>query len=261
MEISYLNSKANISEIGAYLYLLTLNGKKILLDGNLNNPTHGGMAILIPFANRIKNGEYIFENKKYVLRKNSEGNAIHGLILDKKFSIKQNDKNFLSLNYHLIDDGYPTELNIFVNYKITERNLSVEYAIENIGNSNGPLTVGGHPYFLIDQDYTILPRFVKKCLSINKIPTGEIVDFDLNNSKEYDDCFLVGNSIKLISGYSNIEINTEGMPYFQIYTGIKNSIAIEPMSGAPDAYNNKIGLKILKPNDISYFRFDINLIT
>ena len=47
------------------------------------------------------------------------------------------------------------------------------------------------------------------------------------------------------------------MPYFQIYTGIKGAVALEPMSGAPDAYHNYIGLDLIKSGEIKNYGFTI----
>lgn len=252
-------SEATINEIGAYLEKLTLNKKEILLPGNINNPTHGGMAILIPFANRVKGAEYEFNNRKYFLKKNKEGNAIHGLVLDKKFNILNYRENSVSLTYTLENEGYPTKLEIKLKYSIGNSNLKTEFFIANKGNVNAPLVVGAHPYFLFEKYWEINPKKAKKCILINKIPNGEFIDYEIYGNIEYDDCFYIGNIVELKSNDRALMIETVDMPYFQIYTGVKGAIALEPMSGAPDAYHNKIGLYIIKPSEIKYYSFIITL--
>lgn len=258
--IKELSSEATISETGSYLQRLVLDGKDILLAGNESRPTLGGMALLIPFANRIKGGEYEFNGKKYFLTKNSEGNAIHGLILNKKFNIVNMTENSIELSHDLIDKGYPTELKVNVIYKIYKKKLFTKILLTNLGNEEAPVVVGAHPYFLIKNNWEISPNKVKKCISINKIPTGEFLDFEIIGNKDYDDCFYIGNNVSLKSDYSQISIETLGMPYFQIYTGIKGALALEPMSGLPDAFHNKIGLNIIKPSATLSFEFTINKI-
>ena len=45
-------------------------------------------------------------------------------------------------------------------------------------------------------------------------------------------------------------ISTSKENFLQLYTSSQpNVIAIEPMTGAADSFNNKIGLQILKPKD------------
>ena len=52
-----------------------------------------------------------------------------------------------------------------------------------------------------------------------------------------------------------IEIHPErSYPYLQIYTpDHRKSIAIENLSGAPDAFNNGMGLKVLAPGETANF--------
>jgi hypothetical protein len=50
IKIKNFASEVSINEIGAYVEKIIINNKDILLHGNINNPTHSGMAILIPFA-------------------------------------------------------------------------------------------------------------------------------------------------------------------------------------------------------------------
>ena len=46
----------------------------------------------------------------------------------------------------------------------------------------------------------------------------------------------------------------ESYPYLQIYTPEhRKSIAIENLSGAPDAFNNGMGLKVLQPGELATF--------
>ncbi len=101
------------------------------------------------------------------------------------------------------------------------------------------------------------------CEAVNKIPTGRLVPFDINNTvrREFDDCFLISNDdIVLESNYSTIRIIRRGMPYVQIFTGVPNAVAIEPMSGAPDAYHNGMGLIIMKPGEERVFKFTIEVL-
>ncbi|MEB3691398.1 MAG: aldose 1-epimerase [Caldisphaeraceae archaeon] len=254
-------SRAEIEEVGSYLYSLTINGKDVLLRGNKKNFTLGGMAILVPFANRIRGGKYTFEGKEYTLERNEEGNAIHGLILDKRFNVKEKSDDSVLLEYLLSNKGYPAKIRVEVSYALGESSLETKISVTNIDNTSAPLVVGAHPYFLVSDDWKIEPKKVKKCLAVNRIPTGKMIDFDLSTNREYDDCFYICNGLTLISSYSSIRISSNDMCFYQIYTGIKGAVAIEPMSGAPDAFNNKIGLKILKPHSTTSYSFTISYIS
>ena len=259
MKIRSGNTEADILQRGAYLYSFSVNGKDIILRGNLYKPTRGGMAILIPYANRVKGGEYEFDGIKYSLPKNKEGNAIHGLVLDKVFNVKERKEDEVTLEYLLSHDGYPTTLRCVVTYKVLDKGLSVTISVKNEGEKRAPLTVGAHPYFIVADDWRIITNSkVKQCVMKDHIPTGELVETEIEH-KEYDDCFLVEGEVQLISSYSSILIRRENMPFLQIYTGVKGALAIEPMSGAPDAYHNGLGLKIINPREEIAFSFSFEI--
>ncbi|WP_016731101.1 aldose 1-epimerase [Saccharolobus islandicus] len=257
MKIKKGDTEAEILTKGAYLNAFRIGSKDMILKGDLERPTRGGMAILIPYSNRVKNAEYIFEGVKYTLPQNREGNAIHGLVMDKEFSVVTKSDDSVSLEHVLEHEGYPSRLDCLITYKVFKYGLRTKIVIRNVGNKRAPLTVGAHPYFITADDWRIIvekEESVKKCVSFNKIPTGELIKTKLEHT-DYDDCFLISGSIQLHSSYSKVRITRRNMPFVQIYTGIRGTVAIEPMSGAPDAYHNGLGLKILEPNESSYFAF------
>jgi aldose 1-epimerase len=62
-----------------------------------------------------------------------------------------------------------------------------------------------------------------------------------------------------------LEIHTdESYPYLQFYTpSHRNSIAIENISGAPNAFNNGMGFQILIPGETAAYKtcYKISLLT
>ena len=264
VELSSYDSRAVICSKGAYLLKWSISNKDVILPGNPDKPTWSGMAILIPFANRVKNGEYEFEGVKYSLPRNEEGHAIHGLILNEEWDIISVSEDSASFKHILHHPGYPTELTSIAKYTLINKELNVEIIIRNTGLKNAPLVIGAHPYFIASNDWRLkIQGNVQMCEAINKIPTGRLIPFDINNTvrKEFDDCFLISNDdIVLESNYSTIRIIRRGMPYVQIFTGVPNAVAIEPMSGAPDAYHNGMGLIIIRPGEERAFKFTIEVL-
>jgi len=52
-------------------------------------------------------------------------------------------------------------------------------------------------------------------------------------------------------------IKSDNMKFFQVYTGVKGAVAVEPMSGAPDAFHNGLGLVIIRPDETREFSFEV----
>ncbi len=233
--------------------------------------THGGMAILIPYADIVSDGTYTWHGRRYQLPRNAgyEGNftdSIHGLVKSAYFSIIYKDVDSILLKYALERSGYPSRLNIYVNYAVQHDSLGTVISVENTGNNEAPLVCGSHPYFLYRDFWFIkfsnsaVRLFSGGDLSLRK---DESVNF-LTKKIEgyYDDSFYSDGMILLVSSDRMIELDRRSMPYFEVYDGKyaeRRSLAVEPMTGAPNAYNNKIGLIDLKPGETFLCGFDIRV--
>jgi len=273
-----------ISDFGCNLNQLILSGQDII-DGNqdyesLIENKLAKSALLIPFPNRVCNGKYEFEGKVYQLNKNleKEGHAIHGLLFDKKFDLisktVSNDFVSLSFSYEIKKNelkGYPFNLLTTVSFKLEQKKLTIIVESTNLDNINLPYGVGWHPYIKfghkIDGCRLIIPS--QDILEVDEkkimIPTGKVVK---NPTKLKDD--KMGNAV-FDTGFTNLKrketiINNvvvsqdNSMNYLQIYTPEhRQSVAIEPMSCAADAFNNKMGLKVLKPKETVGYNFAIRL--
>ncbi|QKQ99150.1 aldose 1-epimerase [Metallosphaera tengchongensis] len=253
-KLVYDRAEAIISDRGAYLFSFRLDGLDVILRGT-ERPTRGGMALLVPFANRVKNGRYLWKGKAYQLPLGRDGNAIHGLILYKEFQVTRLTPNSIELETEIRDPGYPSILALIVKYTLTD-SISVDMKIRNVGEEEAPLIVGSHPYFLVQGSWKISPNAGKRLIMKENIPTGEMEDFIISEGK-YDDCFYLPGDVTLSSKYSEVRISKPGMDYVQLYTGVEGAVAVEPMSGAPDGYNNGIGLRVLGASESESYHFSI----
>ena len=163
------------------------------------------------------------------------------------------------------DKGYPFAYNIKLIWKLEVNNkLSITSIIENKTNITIPYCEGWHPYFKLDTpiDTCTLKFDADKMLELdeNLIPNG---NFELDDrftsptllkNINLDNCFLLSNisNPKAVLKGKNLQLTIipdSSYPYLQIFTpDHRENIAIENLSAAPDAFNNKIGLLMLEPN-------------
>lgn len=258
IRVTTTSTEAEIQERGAYLTHFRFKGKDIVLPG-AERQTRGGMALLIPFANRVRGGAYQWDGKTYELPRNKEGNAIHGLVMDKEWTVGRVDPERAELSLLLEHEGYPVPLLIRVEYSLDPQSLTWRASVRNEGERRAPLVVGTHPYFLVRGNWSLSPNVGKRCITREKIPTGETEDFVILNG-EYDDCFFLPGELTLSSSYSTLRIERENMDFLQLFTGVPGALAIEPMSGAPDAYHNGLGLKVLNPGEEVRFWFKVKVL-
>lgn len=263
------SSKAEILERGAYIKNLRIDGAPILKPTSDNIMVHGGCAVLIPYAGRIRGGTYVHDGKKYQLQKDEEGNAIHGFLKENDLVVKEKTSNNVSLEATISNSGYPTTLRVLIRYEIFERSFAVNSRILNEGKTSAPLSVGFHPYFLAN-DWEIVPNCEIRKLQMKDLyfPTGieEPYSFEAGGegrSSSLDEClhFPCGATLKLDS--HKVLIRKKNMPYVVVYNGKwadGKSVAFEPYTSAPDAFNNGIGLINLLPGESYDCGFEVELI-
>jgi aldose 1-epimerase len=261
------NSIAKISlSKGASLQELFINNTIIIKDMSpLPYSVTYASSILFPFANRIKNGHYVFNQKQYQLEINhkNENNAIHGLVYDKTFEIlsKKVTDNSASVKLFYIElnesKGFPYTFNIELEYILTEESLALNVSVKNTDSKPFPFTIGWHPYFFSSDLTQCYLNFEsdKKVVFGDRMITRAIEDYQENRNfeiinKQLDDCFILSkNTLQFITPEYKMEMKASSNDIFlQLYTVNGSFIAIEPTTGISDSFNNKIGLQVLEPN-------------
>jgi aldose 1-epimerase len=273
------NSSAEIYSFGALLNAFKINNSINIIDGFSSpqdaedNITNGfKSAKLSPYVCRTAKGKYVFKDHEYNIGKFFLGEeAIHGLLYDAVFSIidsgANNDEAFVTLEYQYgnTNEGFPFKYNCIVNYSLQKNNsLTLTTSIENNSETEMPVCDGWHPYFTLHSKINELTLQLNadKMLEFNEalLPTKKIISYtrfqqpEILSSTILDNCFLLNENDKpacvLKNTKSGLELTIKpdkSYPYLQLYTAEhRNSIAIENLSAAPDAFNNKMGLTILQ---------------
>lgn len=248
------SSKAVVDTMGAHVVDVSLEGEPVVKPSSDGSQTHGGIAVLLPYAGRIRRGEYRFEGKNFRLPVGKDGHAIHGFAKDVRWKLLKSGSDFVVLTSRLKGQGYPGIVEATVAYSIARGSFSTDCHVKNVGWRECPVVAGFHPYFLGD-DWRISTRGTahKYLLQDRYFPTGERAPFSFDGvgpHSKLDDCFRIGGAVRLLLGRRKLVIRRKRMPYLVVYDGEyaeEKSVAIEPYTGLPNAYNNGIGLGIIKP--------------
>ena len=229
---------------------------------------------LIPFPNRIENGRYAFNGKSYQLPINYETHAVHGLIMDKTLEVlgteTDNNQALIKLRYCYDGSipGYPFRYEAIITYSLLkERGFACDTDITNVDSVPLPIGNGWHPYFRtkgkVDKLQIKIPSEFR--IEVNElIPTGKLIPEEYPDAvaigkKKYDTGFVLAAkggriSTEVYDPELDIKIvvwqetGNRKYDYLQVFIPEdRNSIAIEPMSCAANAFNNKMGLIVLKP--------------
>lgn len=236
---------------------------------------------LSPFVCRVKNSTYQFGEKKYHIQKSLPAkDALHGQLYDKPFEVthqEQND-NYASVSmkysYKKEDEGYPFSYDCIVTWKL-EKNNSLSVLTECVNKDDGliPMQDGWHPYFTLGVPIEQLSIEFQsmEILEFDErlMPTGKLTEYDTFNSLKkigntvFDNCFTLNLDtcqpmcvLKNTEQKIQLEIYPESSyPYLQIYTpDSRKSIAIENISGAPDAINNGMGLQVIESGKSAVYK-------
>ncbi len=250
--INYGNSEAEIDPTGSYVKRLILNGEEILKPSADDVQTHGGMALLLPFANRVRNATYRWAGTTYNLPRNNGQNSIHGLTRDQLWGISHRGSDAVSMTCKLDSEGYPVPLFLKVTYRIEQRRFSTEIFASNEGTTSAPFLAGLHPYFKTENTWKLsgYRHYLELNYKDSYFPDGTFSaaspdSIGSHSKRIYDNAFIAEGPVLLHTGKSAIRITNSDMPYLVIYNGEYSegkSVALEPMTGAPDAFNNGIGL-------------------
>jgi aldose 1-epimerase len=274
--VNSTSARISLDEGGSIEGLKFDNEYVIKLQPNFKYKDSYASSILFPFANRIEKGQYSFKEKDYQLACNESGkNALHGLVHNKQFQLieKVENINFSSVTicFEEIEEreGFPFNYKIYITYTLSKNKIKIAVKIENTGTNSFPFTLGWHPYFVSkDLYHSSLSfksnkkiEFDKNLITIGIIKaSAEELKIKIQN-KQLDDCFILNsNTIKFITPTYQIQIATDQIEnYLQIYTPKNSSIiALEPMTGISNSFNNKIGLQTLEPHNKYELKWTVN---
>ena len=290
IENEYLS--INIKEKGAELAKVynKADGFDYLWSGD-SNYWGRHAPVLFPIIGKLNQDTYTVEEKEYTMSQ-------HGFARDFDFKLVDQSENHA--RFRLTDNEqtqimYPFKFNLEINYVLEGKKLAVEYAVENLSETNKmPFALGAHPGFNVplndtgifsDYNLTFEPALKNtvQVLEIDDGPfpfiTGKNKDLTLTNEnvldldyKTFDNGLLildeVVNTVTLSSSLSknSIALEVSDFPYLTLWT-LENKqapfLCIEPFYGLPDQIGeigdlyNKKGNCILDPLDTKKMHFSM----
>lgn len=231
-------------------------------------------ALLAPWVNRVRNGNYSFQGRNYQLPLTEPAleNAIHGFLARKPFQVIERkilaDRAILMLEHNFEGDypGYPFPFVFHLTYELhLDGHFFVRFALTNSGEHRMPFAIGWHPYFTFPDselsDFEISFRPQSKFISDSQmIPMREeSVEYPspVDLAKEsLDNVFRLQPADfhtttlthKRTHASLCIKQNVTDFPFLVVFAPENEAcVAIEPMTANTDAFNTFDGLKTLEP--------------
>jgi aldose 1-epimerase len=202
-----------------------------------NHPFGWGSYAMVPFAGRIRNGQFTFDGTSFQLPRNMGEHAIHGTGFDTPWTLLSATNTMAIVGLRFSEPwpfaGTVTHLFQLSNDRLIQQ-MSVSPAVDQ------PVTVGWHPWFRrqlaqgssLELD-TEMGNARQWRRDASGIPTGKL---DTVTQRPWDDCFRGVGAVGLRwPGALSIEV-THDCPDVVIYDP-EHAICVEPQSGPPDWAN------------------------
>jgi aldose 1-epimerase len=279
-EIARGPQQAVVTEVGATLRRYQAGDLEALDGFEIDEMCSAGRGQpLLPWPNRIRDGRYSFAGVDHQLPINEveRGNAIHGLVRWNAWQPRENTGDRLLMQHRLHpQQGYPFDLDLTIEYALSEEGLTVTMTAVNLGAGPCPFGAGAHPYLrvggeVIDSATLRLPAESRLEADERAIPVSrssvEGSQFDFLAPREI-------GSTALDTGYADLRRGPDGRaravlsaaggpsltlwvdesyPYLMVFTGDpleparrRRGLAIEPMTCPPNAFQTGEALLVLQ---------------
>lgn len=283
IEIGAGDEVAVVVTVGAGLRSYTVGGRDVVDGYGPEEMANAGRGqVLIPWPNRIEDGSYEFGGRWHhlPLTEPEAQNAIHGLVRWDAWSVVEHETDRAVLEHTLYPQpGYPFSLALSVEYALSDEGLRVTSSATNIGRESCPYGSGQHPYVKLGTDRvdTLFLR-APGATVLETNGRGLPVNVEPVDGTEYDfrDPQPIGSTRldhaftdlgRGEDGVARVELRDPGgdrtltlwldesFEYLQLFTGDllpsvnRRSLAVEPMTCAPNAFRTGDGLLILEPGD------------
>ena len=277
VELSFGDHEVVVTEVGAGLRAYSA-GEHDVLDGYAVDEfaTSGRGQLLIPWPNRIRDGAYELDGRRHQLdlSEPARDNAIHGLVRWSTWTVSERSADRAVLEHMLRPrPGYPFTLELRVEYSLSADGLTALTTATNIGAETCPYGAGWHPDLSVrgdTVDEALLRVPAQSVLEADQrgIPVGsrpvEATELDFREPRpvgptRLDHCFTDldrGEDARARMAIGETTLWTdEAYPYLMVFTGDglpdveRRSLAVEPMTCAPNAFVSGQGLVLLEPGD------------
>lgn len=286
---------ATVASVGASLRTLEHAGRPLInpFDADEVRPGYRG-AVLVPWPNRVVDGHYYVGGRGHVLAvtEPERGHALHGLACWLDWTAEDVTESSVVLGCTIQPQaGYPFRVHVTARYELSDAGLAWTVTATNVGTGTAPYGTGPHPYLIAGEgpaDDWALTLPADRVLTVTPdrlVPTGvrPVAEYD-GGSLDFREPRAVGSTFidhaftgvrRDDAGTATVELRApsgsgvamswdSSCPWVQVHTpeapgprAWRESVAVEPMTCPPDAFNSGTDLIFLAPGDAHTTRWVI----
>lgn len=283
-EIIAGDQRAVVSESGATLRAYEAAGRAVVerFDGPDTEVVGCQGQILAPWPNRIVDGRWARDGTAYQLSitEPERGHALHGLVRTLAWEPVEHRPGGITLATTLLEHpGWPFPLAVTVTYDLHAGGLVSSLTATNVGRRPCPYGAAAHPYLALGGapvDDVVLDLAADTYVATDdrlaptgRHPTGGTpFAFDGRRpvgDRQVDSAYTdlvrlpdgrVEAGLTLPDGARTVVWGDATVRWWQLFTGDalperwrRRTLAVEPMTCAPDALNSGDGLAVLSPGE------------
>ena len=224
-------AKATVDvDAGGRLASLIVHDVELLVAPE-DNPLLWGSYPMVPFAGRIRNGEFTFDGETYSLPKNLGDHAIHGYGFTSPW--RQVADHTITLDF---SKPWPFTGRVTQSFSIDDDRLTT--TMTATAEVRQPMMLGWHPWFNKSTslgpailDFQPASMFER---AAEPLPTGALVE---PKPRPWDDCFTDIGSTPSIS-WGDLRISLESnADHWVVFDELEHAICVEPQTGPPNQFN------------------------
>ena len=226
---------------GGRVTSLSVHGTELLVTGDSSsNPLHWGSYPMVPYAGRIRHGQFRFRGVDHRLPINMAPHAIHGSGFTSRWEVLDAGPSHVELECRL---QWQFGGRAHQHLQLTPEALICVLTVVAEGEAM-PVTIGWHPWF-VKPPHDRLEFASMYVRDAEGIPTGELVH---PPARPWDDCFVEPRAAPELR-YPGLTVRVgSDCDHWVVYDQPSHATCVEPQSGPPDAVN--LGLAtVLEPGE------------
>lgn len=282
-EIASGDQRAVATQSGATLRSYTSGGRAIIeaFNGPDSDVIGCQGEVLAPWPNRVVDGRWTWRGERHQLAitEPATGHALHGLVRTLSWSVVEHRPDLIEMDVLLLaQPGWPFPLHCSVTYALSGEGLTSTLTSTNVGRAPCPYGAAFHPYLAVggrvDDAVLDLPAATWLATDDRLSPTtlsptaGSPYDFsgaapigDRRADTAFTDLPVapsgrVAATLTTSGGHRTLLWGDDTVRWWQLFTGDalaepwrRATLALEPMTCAPNALNSGDGLIVLAPGD------------
>lgn len=249
LELRSATARAVIdTDRGGRLASLEIDGKEILVSVG-DDPLQWGCYPMVPFAGRIRAGEFDFDGVHHRLPPNLGRHAIHGYGFVSPWRKVTSD----TIEWEFTDP-WPFRGRARQSFALGPSSLRMQMTVD--ADDRQPITIGWHPWFLrmVGLDEVELTFGADAMYElVDEIPTGELVP---PGPGPWDNCFTrLTQGPRLRWGELAVDLRSSA-DHWVVYDQPAHALCVEPQSGPPNEVNS--GPRVLEAGASARLDFTID---